>query len=53
MAKKIEEFIVIGGGLMGAGIAQVISVYPKSEIFLSTRRADPFIRFQIATANIL
>ena len=23
MLKKIEEFVVIGGGLMGAGIAQV------------------------------
>ena len=24
LSKKIEEFVVIGGGLMGAGIAQVI-----------------------------
>ena len=27
MAKKIEEFVVIGGGLMGAGIAQVKLIY--------------------------
>ena len=26
MSKKIEEFVVIGGGLMGAGIAQVKSI---------------------------
>ena len=24
LSKKIEEFVVIGGGLMGAGIAQVL-----------------------------
>ena len=29
MSKKIEEFVVIGGGLMGAGIAQV-SNYNKT-----------------------
>ena len=27
MSKKIEEFVVIGGGLMGAGIAQVKLIY--------------------------
>ena len=31
MSKKIEEFVVIGGGLMGAGIAQV-SNYNKNAV---------------------
>ena len=29
MLKKIEEFVVIGGGLMGAGIAQVKMLFIK------------------------
>ena len=29
MSKKIEEVVVIGGGLMGAGIAQVRSDMPN------------------------
>ena len=30
MSKKIEEFVVIGGGLMGAGIAQVSNYNKKA-----------------------
>ena len=30
MLKKIEEFVVIGGGLMGAGIAQVSMFFTKN-----------------------
>ena len=38
MLKKIEEFVVIGGGLMGAGIAQVKIFIPKFILILATVR---------------
>ena len=41
MAAKIQEIVVIGGGLMGAGIAQVVSKFkPLGQLFATNAMVD-------------